>query len=85
MDSSAERHTASEERKLGPVDLKKNSQIVIQQNGFIWEQQRISIQDMQSNGKSCAGPEDQGEENCFTEKRRAFRGAVVSKESPGGN
>lgn len=34
------------------VDLKQiHSQMFLQQNGFIWELQRIAIQNMQSNGK----------------------------------
>lgn len=48
-----------------------DSQIHLQQNGFIPEQQRIAIQDMGSNGET--------KEECLLE------GAVVKEESPGRN
>lgn len=42
------------------INLKeKDSQIFLQQNRFIWQQQRIVIQDMWSNGELHQSPEKQ--------------------------
>lgn len=68
------------------VDLKQlDSQIFLQQNGFIWEQQRVTILDMWSTGQPWASPENKGEEGSFIEQRGEFIGAVVNKKSIGGN
>lgn len=54
-----------------PVDLTHtNGQVFLQQNGFIWEKQRIAIQNFPSNGEPSANPEKQRGENSFIKEKR---------------
>lgn len=58
------------------VDLKQiDSQIFLQQNGLIWEQQRTATQDTWSNGEPSASPEKPRRGRSFMDM-----GGAVGKE-----
>lgn len=67
------------------VDLKQiDSLIILQQTGFLWEHQRIAIQDMESCGEPRVSPENKGVTHSFIEERGSSE-ELLQTESIGGN
>lgn len=58
------------------LTLNKYSDIFVQWNAFIREQQRIAIQDMPSNGEPQATLENEGKEHSFIEERESSEGLL---------